>query len=78
MVSDGVGRLDRLGVSFIGRRRGNGEANGSVSSLGRLEARNESAVLSSGRAVCGGVNSVFCGLQHHNQGSATVMYGALF
>ena len=59
MVSDGVGRLDRLGVSFIGRRRGYGEANGSVSSLGRLEARNESAVLSSGRAVCGGVNSVF-------------------
>jgi len=46
-------------VSFIGRRHGNGEANGSVSSLGRLEARNESAVLSSGRAVCGGVNSVF-------------------
>ena len=28
MVSDGVGRLDGLGVSFIGRRRGEGDGAG--------------------------------------------------
>jgi len=76
MIS-GVEQLDGSACPFKGRRRGDGEANGSVSSLGRLEAQNESTGLSSGRAMCGGVNSVFCGLQHHNQGSATVMYGAL-
>ena len=58
MIS-GAKQLDGSACPYKGKRRGDGEANGSVSSLGRLEARNESAVLSSGRAVCGGVNSVF-------------------
>jgi len=58
-VISGAEQLGGLVCPFKGRRHGDGEANGSVSSLGRLEARNELAGLSSGRAVCGGVNSVF-------------------